>query len=149
MTDLDAVVLPDGVELGNPTIVALPTAGFARPVAAGGRRDPNLVCSERQTDSDTRPEGLDLPQDNDEAIVVGAVGSGAPWFLSGWAEETEVEFMIDIGCQVTILATSVFERMCASDPRVRHLILADSSPLLVRGELEMSVVFPGLSCVTC
>ena len=27
--------------------------------------------------------------------------------------------MIGTGCQVTILATSVFERMCASDPRVR------------------------------
>ena len=29
-----------------------------------------------------------------EAIVVGAVGMGAPWFLTGWAEGTEVEFMI-------------------------------------------------------
>ena len=28
----------------------------------------------------------------------------------------EVEFMIDTGCQVTILATSVFKRMCAADP---------------------------------
>ena len=53
---------------------------------------------------------------NRKAIVVGAVGSGAPWFLSGWAAGTEVEFMIDTGCQVTILATSVFKRMCASDP---------------------------------
>ena len=62
--------------------------------------------------------------------------------------------MFDTGCQVTILATSVFERMCASDPRVRsrlrpcgrRLVSADSSPLTVRGELEMTVVFPGLSC---
>ena len=117
MTDSDAVVLPDGIELGNPTVVALPTTGFAWLVAAGGRRDPDLVCSDRRTDSETRPEGLDLTQDNDEAIVVGAVGSGAPCFLSGWAEGTEVEFMIDTGCQVIILATSVFKRMCASDPR--------------------------------
>ena len=64
------------------------------------------------------------------------------------------EFMIDTGCQVTILATSVFEQMCASDPRIRsrlrpsgrRLISADSSPLMVRGELYMIVVFPGLSC---
>ena len=28
----------------------------------------------------------------------------------------------------------------------RRLILADSSPLTVRGELDMTVVFPGLSC---
>ena len=62
--------------------------------------------------------------------------------------------MIDTGCQVTILATSVFERMCVSDPRIwsrlrpcgRRLISADSSPLMVRGELDMTVVFPGLSC---
>ena len=50
---------------------------------------------------------------------VGAVWSGAPWFLTGWAEGAEVELMIDAGCQVNILATSVFERMCASDPRIR------------------------------
>ena len=66
----------------------------------------------------------------------------------------EVEFMIDTGCQVTILATSVFEWMCAVDPQVRsrlrlcglRLVLADSSPLTVKGELEFTVVFPGLSC---
>ena len=62
--------------------------------------------------------------------------------------------MIDTGCQVTILATSLFERMCASDPQVRsrlrpcgrRLVSADSSPLTVKGELEMIIVFPGLSC---
>ena len=62
--------------------------------------------------------------------------------------------MIDTGCQVTILATSVFERMCAADPQVRsrlrpcgrRLVSADSSPLIVKGELELNIVFPGLSC---
>ena len=54
-----------------------------------------------------------------EAIVVGAVGTGAPWFLTGWAEGTEVEFMIDTRCQVTNLVTSVFEQMCVTDPRIR------------------------------
>ena len=86
---------------------------------------------------------------------MGAVGSAAPWFLTGWANDLEVEFMIDTGCQVTILATSVFERMCAADPQVRsrlrpcvrRLVSADSSPLTVIGELELDVVFPGLSCV--
>ena len=48
---------------------------------------------------------------------MGAVGTGAPWFLTGWAEGTEVEFMIDTVCQVIILATSVFEQMCVADPR--------------------------------
>ena len=40
---------------------------------------------------------------------MGAVGTGAPWFLTGWAEGSEVKYMIDAGCQVTILAKSVFE----------------------------------------
>ena len=61
----------------------------------------------------------------------------------------------DIRAKVaTILATSVFERMCVSDPRMRsrlrpcgrRLVSADSSPLTVHGELNMTVVFPGLSC---
>ena len=62
--------------------------------------------------------------------------------------------MIDTGCQVTILVTSVFERICAADPQVRprlrpcgrRLVSADSSPLIVKGALELNVVFPGLSC---
>ena len=97
-------------------------------------------------------EGQQLPENDGEAIVVWAVGSAASWFLTGWAEGMEVEFMIDMGCQVTILATSVFDRMCVSNPRMcsslhlcgRRLVSADSSPLLVRGELDM--FFPGLSC---
>ena len=86
--------------------------------------------------------------------VVGAVGSAAPWFLTGWAGEVEIEFMIDTGCQVTILATSVFERMCTSDPQVRsrlrpcgrRMVSADSSPFDCKGEFEVTVVFLGLSC---
>ena len=96
-------------------------------------------------------EEQQLPRDDNEAIVVSAVGSGAPWFLTGWAEGTEVECMIDTGCQMTILVTSVFEQMCASDPLIRcrlhpcrcGLISADSSPLMVRGELDVTVVFSG------
>ena len=94
-------------------------------------------------------EGHELPQDIGEAILVGAVGSAAPWFLPRWAEGVEVDSMIDMGCQ-----RKVFERMCVSDPRVlsrlcpcgRRLVSADSSPLTVCGELDMTVVFPGLSC---
>ena len=82
-----------------------------------------------------------------DAIMVGAVGSAAPWFLTGWTNDVEVEFMIDTGCQVTILATSVFKRMCEIHPQLRtelvpcaqRLVLADSSPLLVLG----------LSCDMC
>ena len=95
----------------------------------------------------TRPEYGDT-------IVVGAIGSAAPWFLTGWAHEVEIEFMIDTGCQVTILSTTMFERMCTVDPAVRsalrpchrRLVSADSSPLIVQGQLELNIVFPGLCC---
>ena len=100
VTDSDAVSIPDDVELGNHTVETLPTTGFVRLVAAGDRRDLDLICLEGRMDSDSRPERLDLPQVNDEAIVVGAIGSGAPWFLSGWTEGTEVEFMIDTGFMI-------------------------------------------------
>ena len=43
-----------------------------------------------------------------DAIMVGVVGSAAPWFLTGWTNDVEVEFMVDTSCQVTILATSFF-----------------------------------------
>ena len=89
--------------------------------------------------------------------MVGVVGSAAPWFLTGWTNDVEVEFMIDTGCQVTILATSVFEKMCMADPQVkfrirpctRRLVSADSSPLTVVGQIDLDVVFPGLRCNMC
>ena len=101
----------------------------------------------RQDVTGPRPE-------SGEAIVVGAIGSAAPWFLTGWAHEVEIEFMIDKGCQVTILSTTVFERMCTVDPTVlsklrpcrRRLVSADSSPLIVQGQLELAIVLPGLCC---
>ena len=99
------------------------------------------------TDSTEGPEEGDT-------IMVGVVGSAAPWFLTGWTNNVEVEFMIDTGCQVTILATSVFDRMCDIHPEVRdglvlcaqRLVSADSSPLTVMGWINLNVVFPGLRC---
>ena len=75
----------------------------------------------------------------------------------GWAHDVELEFMIDSCSQVTILATTVFECMCTVDlmlrsrlrPCRRRLVSADSSPLTVKGELELYVVFPGLCCDIC
>ena len=101
-----------------------------------------------------QPEADRVLPEEGGAIVLGVVGSAAPWFLTGWANDLEVEFMIDTDCQVAILATSVFERMCAADPQVRprlclcgrRLVTAYSSPLIVKGELELIIVFPGLSC---
>ena len=69
----------------------------------------------------------------------------------------KVEFMIDTGCQVTILATSVFKRMCEIHPQLRtelvpcaqRLVSADSSPLKVLGRINLNVVFPGLRCDMC
>ena len=98
-------------------------------------------------------DGTEDTEDRD-AIMVHVVGSAAPWFLTGWANDVEVEFMIDTDCQVTILATSVFEKMCRVHPQVksrirpctRRLVSADSSPLTVVGRIDLDVVFPGLQC---
>ena len=85
---------------------------------------------------------------------MGAIVSAAPWFLTGWAHDVEIEFMIATGCQVTILSTTVFQRMCTVNPEVCsalqtcrcQLVSADSSPLTVQGQLELDIVFPGLCC---
>ena len=65
-----------------------------------------------------RPGSAGSRSETGGAIAVGMIGSAAPWFLTGWTHEVEIEFMIDTGCQVTILSTTVFERMCALDPKV-------------------------------
>ena len=100
-------------------------------------------------------DGTEETEDGD-VIMVGVVGSAAPWFLTGWTNDVEVEFMIDTGCQVTILATSVFEKMCKVHPEVktrispwRRLVSADSSPLKVVGRINLDVFFPGLQCNMC
>ena len=71
------------------------------------------ACLPRVHTSDHRGEDVRLEAERDQpeagvAIVVGAVSSAASWFLTGWANDMEVDFMIDTGCQVTILATTVF-----------------------------------------
>ena len=81
-----------------------------------------------------------------DVIMVGVVGSAA--------NDVEVEFMIDTGCQVTILAASVSKRMCEIHPQLRtelvpcaqRLVSADSSPLMVLGRINLNVVFSGLRC---
>ena len=116
-------------------------------VAPESRQPEDPPWMDQQETTETRPE-------SGEAIVVGAIGSAAPWFLTGWAHEVEIEFMIDTGCQITILSTTVFKRMCTVDPAVRsalrpclrQLVSADSSPLIVQGQLELAIVFPGLCC---
>ena len=127
--------------MSRPQLVDLPG------VAPESRQSENPPWMDQQETTETRPE-------SGEAIVVGAIGSAAPWFLTGWAHEVDIEFMIDTGCQVTILSTTVFERMRTVDPAVCsalrpclcRLVLADSSPLIVQGQLELAIVFPGLCC---
>ena len=137
---------------GAPVDMVLPVV--MRGTAIAGRSHTEQ-CRSRKALGCYRPITTGLPTIAEpEAIVVGAVRTGAPWFLTGWAEGTKVEFMIDTGCQVTILATSVFERMYAGNPHIWtrfrpcswRLVSADSSPLSVRGELCMTIAFLGLQC---
>ena len=130
------------------------------PVQGTGDEEPigSLAHSESPNEwgEPLKTDGTEDTEDED-AIMVGVVGSAAPWFLTGWTNDVEVEFMIDTGCQVTILATSVFEKMCKVHPQVkdrlspctRRLVSADSSPLTVVGRINLNVVFPGLQCNMC
>ena len=119
-------------------------------------RDPADV--RHKTDADVfwglSDSSMDPDPDEGDPIMVGVVGSAAPWYLTGWTNDVEVEFMIDTGCQVTILATSVFDKICDIHPEVKlglvpctqRLVSADSSPLIVRGRINLNVIFPGLRC---
>ena len=66
-------------------------------------------------------------------LWVGVVGSAAPWYLTGWTNDVEVEFMIDTGCQVTILATSVFDKMCDIHPEVKFGLVPCTQRLVSGG----------------
>ena len=118
---------------------------------------PEVASELRQSDGPARinrPEYTGSRPESVEAIVVVAIGSAAPWFLTGWAQNVEIECMTDTGCQVTILFTTVFQRMCTVNPAVhsalrpfrRRLVSPDCSPLMVQGQLELDIVFPGLCC---
>ena len=136
----------EGLSPGTDTVSCPLPVGLPG-VAPEPQQSKDPARMDQQETTGTRPE-------SGEAIVVGAIGSAAPWFLTGWAHEVEIEFMIDTGRQVTILSTTVFERMCIVDPTVRsalrpccrRLASADSSPLIVQGQLELAIVFPGLRC---
>ena len=92
----------------------LKAGAVTRPLLAGL---PGVFPEPQQSKDSSRMGRHDVTgprPDSGEAIVVGAIGSAAPWFLTGWAHDVEIEFMIDTGCQVTILSTMVFERMCTA-----------------------------------
>ena len=116
-----------------------------------GRSDADQILKRSECSLDC---SLDPESEEENEIMIGIVGSTAPWYLTGWTNDVEVEFMIDTGCQVTILATSVFDKMCDIHPEVklglkpcaRRLVSADSSPLSVKGRVSLDIVFPGLRC---
>ena len=67
----------------------------SRPQPAGL---PGVAPEPQQAEDPSRKdqqETTGLRLEYSEAIVVGAIGSSAPWFLTGWAHEVEIEFMIE------------------------------------------------------
>ena len=136
----ELIVYPDTVGITNLTSARQLNRGSKE--LSGRDEDQKCRIDSAVLAHEVYPEQAESLQDSGEAIVVRAIGSAAP----GWAEGIEIEFMIDTGFQVTILATTVFEKMCASNPRVRswlrpcgrRLVSADSSPLTVWGELDIT-----------
>ena len=151
---VEGVDLSDGLKKRN-LPVSLEIYTDPAPVRKASEDEPGI----RTPNEGSEPLNTDCPGDTEdgEAIIVGAVRSAEPWFLTGWTNDVEVEFMIDTGCQVTILATSVFEKMCTAHSQVksrirpctRRLVSADSSPLTVVGQIDLDVVFPGIKCNMC
>ena len=64
------------------TMVHMQTACIPRVVSESQRVDDPLL--------EDRPETAGSRSEAREAIVVGAIGSGAPWFLTGWTHEVEI-----------------------------------------------------------
>ena len=104
----------EGFSLGTDTVSRLLPVVLPG-IAPESRQSEGPPRRDRQETTGTRSE-------SGEAIIVGVIGSAAPWFLTGWAHEVEIECMIDTGCQVTILSTTVFEHMCTVDPAVRSVL---------------------------
>ena len=89
----DVVVFPESIELGDHTVAVPLVVGAEMSGTKDCHRGQDLKCTRGRARFDVRQEEQGLQRENNEAIVVGAVGSGAPWFLTGWAEGTEVGFM--------------------------------------------------------
>ena len=118
--DLVSKPAPSGITEPPGREGLLPEAGtVSRPLPAGL---PEVIPEPQQSKDSSRMGRQDVTgtrPESGEAIVVDAIGSAPPWLLTGCAHEVEIEFMIDTWCQVTILSTTVFERMCIADPTVR------------------------------
>ena len=74
---------------------------------------PRVVSESQRVDDallEDRPRTAGSRSETGEAIVVGVIGSAAPWFLTGWIHEVEI-------CLRRCL--TVFERMCALNAKVR------------------------------
>ena len=90
-------------------------AHFLKPDVIRGTSDKEPVLVPFSYSSNKEMEAVDTVRKEAPAagdtIMVGVVGSAAPWFLTGWTNDVEVEFMIDTGCQVTILYGVVINRV--------------------------------------
>ena len=78
---------------------------MVHPVVAEGFSGANMFRGEHRPSGDQSPVSFgnspteeDMLSKKHKAIVVGVVGTGTPWFLTGWAGGTEGEFIIDTGC---------------------------------------------------
>ena len=83
-------------------VVAVRAFGSYRTPVVGRRSTPKVdttSIAQRVDDPllEDRPGTAGSRSETGDAIVVGAIDSAAPWFLTGWTHEVEIEFMIDTG----------------------------------------------------
>ena len=75
----------DIVEVGGPADVVLPVGGRNVTAATVIRGESNPRSDRMPVSVGVSPADEDMSLEAHEAIVVGAIGMGAPWFLTGWA----------------------------------------------------------------
>ena len=93
-SSVDSVAVPNPIEHSGVRGIADPPSASQLMIHSEVSRDWKTGRQDHMCDNgtplDVRTKDKRLSPDDGEAIVVGAVGSAAPWFLMGWAEEVEM-----------------------------------------------------------
>ena len=98
------VVFPEKIELGDQTVVVPPVVRDGMSVTEGRHRDRDLGCTGGQAGSNVCLEEQELPRDNNEALLVGAVGSVVSDWLGTIAVASNSSAMVPEEVDVSVLS---------------------------------------------